>query len=202
MNFIQPPTDNLYKFQALSGVALILFALTVPAKFFHEVQLRKFEVERHNGMTKPEYELYKGREDLLGQAYQKHLKEMEMLRDMAERVPAESRTAEQSRILVDFERSIVADKQRYTDLSLKNSEQAKTADQHLNVMTANEHELGYLTVAMWTLALIAGGCFAIGIVLARRGFKSWFEKAQRHQDVVLERQAAGQGNASNQPKRR
>lgn len=180
-----PPTDNLYKFYAISGLALILFSLTIPVKFHHDVCLRRYDVQRQAAITAAELEYWQSRNEQLALAQQKQVGNMEQLVDMAREVPAEKRTAEQSRILLDFANSIDADKQRGLDLAMSNLEQAKMTDQKINEAKINHEEMQYLSFAMTFLSVAGIVCFIFGVWLSWHGFKLWRERIQCHQDSIL-----------------
>ena len=53
-NFPTAPTDNLYKFLALTGLALLLFSLVYPANLMRELELRAAETKTRHALLKEE----------------------------------------------------------------------------------------------------------------------------------------------------
>ena len=50
MNLPTPPTDNLYKFVALAGLALLIFSIVYPLKLIDDLELRLVDTEMRRDM--------------------------------------------------------------------------------------------------------------------------------------------------------
>jgi hypothetical protein len=56
MNLPNLPTDNLYKFMALSGLAIFLFSIVFPLSQIHDIKLKMVEIETQQEVLKLEVE--------------------------------------------------------------------------------------------------------------------------------------------------
>ena len=46
MDFLKPPTDNLYKFLAMSGLLLLLVSQTYPPCLYYRLNISMYELEK------------------------------------------------------------------------------------------------------------------------------------------------------------
>ena len=98
MNFIPLPTDNLYKFTALSGLAILLFSLAYPIRLVVDLELKAAQTSGHIEATTHE------------------LKKVDRL--LAELESSKVPTREELNVL--HEKRDVAQMSHYQDLSAKN----------------------------------------------------------------------------------
>jgi hypothetical protein len=174
MNLIQPPTDNLYKFLAISGLLLIGFAVVFP--FTKLMDLKRMTVELSGEVSKLKVE-----SQLISKELDRQEKESKALLDLFEEKTEQKSFWKQDKQYVTFvveeirrqreKASEVGDK---NDLVLIKLEEIKTKDALLNEL---RRQMKILMIAA-NIVMFLGFCAAI------LGFKLWFEKIQRPQDIM------------------
>ena len=115
-------TDSLHKFQATAGIALILFAVTVPPKFYHEVQLRKFEAQRQAAFDVTEFEVWAGQVQLLRDADDRYRSEFARATALIREVRSEERTERQQNAFEKIVDGLIKDRDRLWAFHLQNTE--------------------------------------------------------------------------------
>ena len=175
MEFPQIPTDNLYKFMALSGLALIIAFILVPGQ-------KLLDLEKQTAQLSGEYEILeielKERDDEFSSVHEK----IEAIERKIKAVPKNS-------ILKESERSeFIADKQTLED-AYQNAHQRLVQTKILRAKTSaklNELKVTSSSIKA-TNRVLAVGAF-VGIFLMTYGFRLWHQRVQLLQDQLLKMQ--------------
>jgi hypothetical protein len=144
MNYPSLPTDNLYKFVALSGLALILVSLTYPTGKVIELELGAVEVK--------------------SQQEKLNIEKSEIDRLLAVLEKANDPKPQE----------VTALRELHTQSKLKTIELTKSVEVIQIKLNWAKH---YLIAAMLG--------FAIGVLLAFVGFRFWYLRVQRPNDIDL-----------------
>lgn len=216
------PTDNLYKFLALAGIVLIIFAFSYPVSQIRDDKLQiavaekehkiakvraDRKVQRANdlrGNYKSESESLDSESKLLNLEY-KEINEIVSAVDIQKTIPNKSaaniealnHALEHQKSLfaeLDIHRSKIAASNSNLKLIKEAMEEANDEVSLLNIQLEwhthlLEEATNHLELFMLFVLLFGSG----GFVLCNFGFTLWYNKIQRYQDAVLEKQAKDTG---------
>lgn len=190
MDFLKAPTDNLYKFLALTGLAMVIASLVFPASSWLETCLKGYQLEQEIALANVELEVWEGQQLLLARDLENHQQAIKDFQDAAKRAQAEGKLSEEKREKMQkWAEDIDARKAQGMEEAKKSLEQGKIADQKKAVVNAKQGELNFL----WWVGLFqflgAGMLLGAGVVCCRYGFWQWYDKVQRFQDAILAKQA-------------
>lgn len=189
MDLLKPPTDNLYKFQAVGGIALIVAGLIFPVLFFLQTgmeylaQLRgRDEFNVQETFTKERLKALKDREQQavrekneLEQRLNQPTSASTVSGNSGEIEKLESRIKETNR---QIESIADASHEASLDLELKRA-QVKNAE---TVIFNRRRDSRYLLVV--GLVIIGIGLYYLFV-----GFRRWGKRLQRFQDIIVEKEA-------------
>ncbi|HQZ63956.1 MAG TPA: hypothetical protein PLY87_02715 [Planctomycetaceae bacterium] len=177
MEYLKAPTDNLYKFIAIAGAALIAVCVIQTTGQLAEISQQSFQLSKDIAIQKVENERLNER----SKAFRKEL--------AVEIQNPEKLTPEGKPLLFD----------KVSDIQRKNEE---LEDFHFETMKSSAvlavqiERLGQLTSAYATWvhrALIAVG---IGVIMMILGFRLWYSRVQVFQDRLLQKQTSEQAPKS------
>ena len=175
MEFPQIPTDNLYKFMALSGLSLLIAFILIPGQ-------KIFDLERQTAQLSGEYEILqielKDREHEFSSVQGK----IDTLSKKMKRIPENYRLSktESSELSSELHEIENAHQKAHQNLVQTDIFRAKTKAKNNEMKVV----LASLNATIWVLAI---GAFA-GIFLVTFGFSLWHRRVQLLQDQLLKSQ--------------
>ena len=183
-----PPTDNLYKFMAISGLMFLALSL-VP--FLLNFKLNEMRIQRDkefdlsnigqkDTLRKDQIELdYK--KSVLGQVFTPNLSPTD-----EEKIYDEFLEGEFSKLSLEMKRIKVLKKVAIESQSL--SEKIKKLDIESTERVSGNELIRYYDDQIYTLTTITLVTSILGLFLAMSGFYLWYVKLQKPSDLVLENQ--------------
>jgi hypothetical protein len=190
MHNLQPPTDNLYKFVALTGVVAALAALLWPTTVFYNLRIREFEFAAHTAAARAEFEVWQGAEINSNAQFQKNLESSLLLKQFMVEHPAEGLPADVRELSRQEAIRIDREKRELVAAHDKIVEKAAAADRALGMLESKRQEIGFLKWTATATATVAVVLFIAGVALAAVGFRLWYFRSQVHQDKILAAEAA------------
>jgi hypothetical protein len=165
------PTDNLYKFIALSGLVLMLFSATYPV---HQV----FELRERKAQTDEEVEVLRIEVTALMEKVARLEKEV----DAFDKETKEARETDRDKDLV---------KSRAAEFRARSAEirQANLELEMRSARLAVKHRLLSDIATNVLIVIVVLGVFGTaGLFMASWGFRAWYFRVQRLQDLLLNKQ--------------
>lgn len=163
MNFPNLPTDNLYKFLALTGVFLVLLCFGLL-----EYRLsRQVELNTEISLGKEAIGFLERDLQRFGEKLSKELEQ----------------AAKNQRELTEYSISLLIDEQKYLENQSRKARQDMLALRKISDTAENYYER---TKGLSPI-LLSGGI--LGIIIAFLGFYYWYERLQKYQDMLLRYQA-------------
>lgn len=156
-----PPTDNLYKFIAITGVILVLAPWFILLPEYRAVSARSYDLRREDVALRADVK----RENVRLEAVLKRAAELDARRDRL--TPAER--AEADRIRADSLQQLAGG-----ELQVKVAQESLQAE-----------EIDALTTDLDKLLNVGGWTSATGIILAGIGFQLWYRRVQRYEDQAI-----------------
>ena len=189
MDLLKPPTDNLYKFQAVGGIALIVAGLIFPILFFLQtgmeylVQLRdRDEFKVLETFTKERLKTLKDRE-------QQAIREKNELEQRLNQLVSASRVSGNSGEIEKLESRIKETNRQIESIADASHE----ASLNLGLKQAQVNNAGTVSFNRRrdSRYLLVVGLVVIGIGLYYLfiGFRRWGKRLQQFQDIIVEKEA-------------
>ena len=194
MDFLKPPTDNLYKFQALAGLLIILISLVYPLWFFHKATLGYLAAENEEAQLTIQRRFTLARQDMLTKRKTAIAAERDDLRKRIDQLKTQATTTDLDKLTAQLKESIrsgeaLEDAAHELALSLDLKQREMEYQRHVNDTER------IISRAMIGVAIIGLG---IGLFYTSTGFRRWDERVQVYQDTILKKQAASDKAASTQ----
>lgn len=184
-----PPTDNLYKFMAISGLMFLALAIVPFLLNFKLSEMRiqrdaEFDlanIEKENTLRKDKIELdYK--KFILSQAFNPNLTPNE-----EEKIYDEYLEGQFSNLSLEMKKMQVVKKVINESKDL--SEKIKEIDTELADRVSGNELIRYYDDQIYNLTTITIATTLFGLILAIFGFYLWYVKFQKPNDFVLKNQA-------------
>lgn len=180
----QPPTDNLYKFVALSGVVLIVAGQSLPFSIFREVVDRRLEAESLNLLRKAHQE--NDAEFLSGiqQDSEQLRREVdELMAEKAKGLPPDPtlKPELEAKIQAIFEKT-ERSRERLAESRIRNAQWEAKALQHSSLIA--EYDLR---------SNMGFALHFLGVVMALWGFRRWYVVFQKPLDAKARAELAETG---------
>jgi len=163
------PTDNLYKFIAISGLLLIFLSTVLPLWLIHNMELELIETEEERDFISYELEILNN--------------EIKLLEKQEEFLQALSSNT----------------KRDLTKLNNKETKdigkaEQKTIDIRKELMKSKikSEKLSYLVSEITKLKLVIFIGNFIGIMFTSYGFSLWYRRLQKYQDEIIKNEARKQ----------
>ena len=191
IDFLKPPTDNLYKFMAVAGIVLVVAGL-YPVLFFQQTGVEYLAYVRSSNEAKEHAKFTKERLATLDTRKQQAEGEKNKLQAQLDKLRSGSSAAVNSTQIDKLENRIDE-----TDRRIESIDDA-AHELRLNLALKQAHVKSEETVSLnrrsdARFAVLVGWFFAfIGAFLAFRGFFRWDRKLQRFQDRIVEKEAQAQ----------
>ena len=194
---IKPPTDNLYKFQALAGLLLSLVSLIYPTWLYHQALLRYLAAKNEETELQTQRDYVQKRLDILQSR-------MSMLLDDPVQLKKFIDDLEKQRLLTasPSKRAVLSSeieglRKRWQDSVQNQTALTETSDELKLGLRSREDQLAHQkTISDTELSLsrtiIYFGLVGVlvGIFITLRGFNKWSKRVQVFQDAILKKQAS------------
>lgn len=197
---LKPPTDNLYKFVALSGLLLLIVSIVAPGYAIVTLEWKRLAALRELNITKGEIdqsqvvelELEAAKKEAQAALHAANAASLESDSAVAEKTKRGQLAAlkKAGESLRDANKSLTDAQRRLAEKSDEFSNLAKS----IRVRTIDNEYQGQVleTVSqLQTLSQICGVAGGLlGIILAIGGFALWYRKVQKFQDAILIQQSS------------
>lgn len=204
MDFLKPPTDNLYKFVAMSGLVLFLVSMTYPPWLSYRFSSSIFELEKDSKILKLEIKAeetrrtdFKAELDAITADGNSTLKEAEDLKRLVE---SQASRAQKRRLIparVALEQKYKLLQARVEEIKKGYNEKRATFMASSDALEQKQIELeSRLDLVKWAhgqlklLGWVAIFCAGLGAFMANAGFIFWYRRVQVYQDAILRKQTA------------
>ena len=195
LELFKPPTDNLYKFQALAGLLLALVSLLYPTWLYHQALLRYLDAKNGETQLQIQADDVQKRLDLLQlqmntmlddpDQLKKSLDQLENQRLLVISTKREALSSEIDRLRKRWQDSVQSRTALFeASQELKASLQSKT-DRLVHQQSVAETELSMSRKIIY-LGIVG---FVAGVLITLRGFSKWSKRVQVYQDRILKREA-------------
>jgi DNA repair exonuclease SbcCD ATPase subunit len=195
IDFLKPPTDNLYKFMAVAGTVLVIAGL-YPALFFHQTGMEYLAYIRSSNEAKEHAKFTQERLATLDTRKQQAEGEKNELQAQLHKLNSGLSAAGNSAQIDKLESRI-----NEADRRIESIEDA-AHELRLDLALKQAHVRSEETVSLnrasdARFAVLVGWCVALtGAFLAFRGFFRWDRKLQHFQDRIVEKEAEAQLKAT------
>ncbi len=203
MSLPELPTDNLYKFKALSGLTLVVLAITLPSKMAHDVMIRSYEVKKEIALANIQKHVFRAQLDILDAEANWHAKHLSDTSKLLERLADLEKWTERDRAALKQVGEAIAQQgpqvgraNEDADIQLGRVVEIKHATTRAEIA---DNELQYLTRVAIATIVMGLLVLALGAWLAISGFYQWWHKVQKLQDAILVNEARLNAVADSQP---
>jgi predicted S18 family serine protease len=197
---LKPPTDNLYKFIALTGLLILVISIVLPSYALYALELKRLEAAREINITKGEIEESKALKLLLDSA-EKTVASAKLEAEGALEYAklAKLKKGSPSTKLKTWEEAESRLEKAMTHLRDTSSDYGKKTDEYYKLASSiarrtidNEYQTEVLEavnvgVVLTKLLIICG--VPLGLIFMLVGFLLWYRKVQKFEDKVLEKAA-------------
>lgn len=191
MNLPQLPTDNLYKFMALTGAVLTVFSVVGPFLYEDELVARLSQVNEQIAIAKADMKVDGEEQRWREMEYESLTNESKYLAEIEDALRKLRRSGKE---ITEAAREASRHRERLTyEVIPAHNEKRWQAERRLAVAAAKVETafrrselLGDRIAAVFLGATIG---ISFGIVLSFAGFALWFIRVQRHQDAILKNEA-------------
>lgn len=185
MSLFTPPTDNLYKFVALSGIVLIVAGLTIPPVFFHQTGMEYLAQLHDSKEFEVQEKFVNERLPILDGRKEQVLNQKDNLQQRLDRLKSASPSTEVDKVegqIKEANHEIEKIEDSSHELTL-NLELKRAQIKYEETVSANRLSLSRLFLMLGFGAVIFGICISI------LGFTLWYKKLQRYQDRKVTEEA-------------
>lgn len=171
MEFIRPPTDNLYKFIAISGLAILLASTIIPFLRLWQLELRRARI---GARINHSMLILSRRAPGIDEA----LKLTKQIQSAGDTVDEETREL--------WIRQYDSITQYWTDAEAEQIRQIEQEEKETAIALAESEALAGQVKDIWSLALSGLG---VGLGLTGLGFWLWWARVQKFEDKILRHRA-------------
>ncbi|OHB54997.1 MAG: hypothetical protein A2173_02320 [Planctomycetes bacterium RBG_13_44_8b] len=206
MNPLEIPTDNLYKFVAISGIVILLFSF-IPRYHAHKLQLKSISLKSDIKILELDKTRFKYKysevENKINETGNKTVKLEQEVDDIFVKVKEKARDPNDLRKMnEETARKIKLIKEEWRQVENENSKleemiyEIKVRDTKIS----SERERIKCILKVVTIELYTGiGSFVCGLLMAVWGFRNWYTKLQIFQDELIKNKTSqGKNDASDQ----
>ncbi|HSE15582.1 MAG TPA: hypothetical protein VLB46_00930 [Pyrinomonadaceae bacterium] len=199
LDLIRPPTDNLYKFQALVGLLLVLVSITYPVWLFRQALLLYFAARNEESQLQIQAEYVQERQNLLQNQMSSMLDDPDQLKKLKERIddlenqwllatPSPKRntlSSEIDRLRKRWQDSLQS-RTALVEESQKLMSELRSKKEHLTHQQSVSKTQLRMSRFMFVIGVVG---FLIGVAITLRGFRQWSKRVQVYEDIILKRKA-------------
>ena len=197
MSLFTPPTDNLYKFLAVSGVVLVIAGFYFPPVFFRQTGMEYLEQLRGSKELEVREEFAKERLDTLTLREQQTLDEKNKLQKRLDGLKSPSNSTEINKLedqVKEDNREIQSIADSAYELRL-NLALRRAQINYEETVGVNQRRISRLVLLIgWVMGLV-------GAATAIIGFRRWYRRLQMFQDRLVSKQSEAKlaTDAANEP---
>jgi hypothetical protein len=198
MDVLQPPTDNLYKFLAVSGVVLFIAGMFGPLVLFQQTGMEYLEQLRGSEELQVQEKFTNERLETLKQRELQATEEKKKLQKRLDGLKAAPNSPEVDKLegrIKEANREIESITDSAHDLSL-NLALKRAQTNYEETVSVNRRAISRLVLRVgWIIGLIGAATSIIG-------FRRWYKRLQKFQDRVVAKEAEAKlgTNAANEEK--
>lgn len=187
MKLFDIPTDNLYKFMALSGIVLIITSyIPIYQAWIEGVEIEKVKGERD--IIEIEVEWTRKEIDKITEQMNVLIDNIVEISGISKNEITEALNAKQS--LVDINKDLKEHQMKWEELEAKGIEQLKLFREQIiktyQLKTNSKVVNCRLRMLLWLKRLTMIGSF-IGVIMTVSGFGLWYKKLQVPQDLLIQK---------------
>lgn len=181
------PTDNLYKFLALSGIVIILFSFYISANLIELYNEKVFQNNRDIKLLSVEAKFMEKDQIALKKEFNdfdKYLTALESLLVNKEEISADS-----MRIIKE---ELQTRESEYKDGKLMHKKLSDIGREHVLKLTRIEalnDEIDNLDKKIFFARIFSFVGLLAGFIMSFKGFKNWYYKIQVYQDMEIKKKA-------------
>ena len=173
MTVLSPPTDNLYKFLALSGIALVIACLLGPWRLEQDLNRARFELEAQLAVAQAEMTALdedRGRVAVEVKSLESLVDSLRAARNVL--TPAEVETYHKSISTLKDRNEVIRDRAREQPIAVAR-------------LGAKAHQLTRMLADLEWISWFSNVGFSVGLVLSCIGFWLWYFRVQVYLDRDL-----------------
>ena len=199
LDLIKPPTDNLYKFQALVGLLLVLVSITYPVWLFRQALLLYFAAINEESQLQIQAEYVQERQNLLQSQMSSMLDDPDQLKKLKETIddlenqwllatPSPKRNALSSEIdrLRKRRQDSLQSRTALLEESQKLTSELRSKKEQLTYQQSVSKTELRMSRFMFVIGVVG---FVAGVLITLRGFSNWRKRVQVYEDQILAREA-------------
>lgn len=175
MDISSLPTDNLYKFTAITGLLVFLFFIAAPEYVIFNLEIKKAEVNANQQKLLAEVNGFKMESERLSRSIK--IEELRVKEKFRGADQAESEKLAQLDAMLGAYNVLIANNKKFVEWQGKTYDQ-EVAVEHIRIMSDK--------INVYSIYAIIGRVFGFAMVVA--GFCLWYFKTQRLLDVSLAEQ--------------
>ena len=180
MSLLQPPTDNLYKFLAISGLLLLGFFQVFPLLQLRELRNERIQISGEISILRIDLE------HLRNETNRQYDANDSMIKAMEKRTPQDS-FWKSEKAYIDF---MVSEYKYVRDKQDQAYEKRRLIETRIAQIDTKNELLEQVGSDIKYLRFAAFGGSIVAIVIGIWGFKLWYRKVQAPQDRIIARQAS------------
>lgn len=195
MDLLTPPTDNLYKFQAIAGLLLILVSVTYPPWLYHKAIMAYLAAEHEKVQLQTQATFAQSRRDTLERRRQTLLDDPDKLKQSIhdlESKQQETSDSARSNVTAEIDRlrtrwqEVVRTREALVDAS----DELLLSLQLKAVQIQHQQQVSEAEMSMSQKIMYCGfGGVILGLILTFSGFRNWHRRVQVFQDAALKNQS-------------
>lgn len=196
IDFLKPPTDNLYKFMTLSGLILLLFSLSYPPWLLNKTKLAIYDAQRDLEILEMEQEADKTKYDEFNRQAAEMLADRELverqLDALEKRIKSSKSANDDAAVVAEFKRLqtlFEEKKRRHSEIENATNEMSRSFKRKSIELTYKLRVLEWESRTVVTVGILALLGTVGGFLLGVRGFNLWSLRVQVFQDAILKKQA-------------
>ena len=193
------PTDNLYKFVALSGVVIFIFSIYYPVTVEKEIMKNAFDMQQHNASIKERIKWINQENDLMSMRNERILR---ILKEKGALLNAEitflKSVSQRDNAIVDYHKNQEL-KNKLDELLVIESKLNSEAESYQGMPmetgeTKESIQFSFLIGLLTPLCIVCMIMLLIGMAMMGWGFYMWYIKVQRPLDTLLDKELDGSKN--------
>jgi hypothetical protein len=187
---LQPPTDNLYKFLALTGVVVAISAVVGPAGMFYNLRVRESDFAAQTAAAKADDSVFRAAEQFEKERRADNAANSALFKQFMAEHPVDTLPADVREPLKQESIRSSQELREINGLGERIVEKAAVADKAYGALEAKRSEIDFLK---WTAIVTLGAgvlMLITGVAMAIVGFRLWYLRTQVHQDNILAAEAA------------
>ena len=196
LDLIKPPTDNLYKFQALVGLLLVLVSITYPVWLYHQALLLYFAARNEESQLQIQAEYVQERQNLLQSQISSMLDDPDQLKKLIDDLENQRRLTAPSPKRDALSSEIEHLRKRWQDSFQSRTALVEESQKLMSDLRSKTEQLAHqksvskteLRMSRFMIVIGVVG-FVLGVIITLHGFSKWRKLVQVYEDKILKREA-------------